>query len=199
MARRLNTNLSFVDLLFNVLIGFVMLFVIAFLLINPISKKADIPNKAEFVIILEWNKDMTDDLDLWIARDEDHPVGFSNRENTPLHLDRDDLGHANDKIVVDGVTLVVKSNRETSTIRGIIPGDYFVSVHGYSVRSDEPVDYTVTVLKVNPYREVYSISGVINRKREINRLPAFTIDAEGSVTEIFQHFKNVVPNNGAMQ
>ena len=40
--RRQGSNLAFNDLLFNVLIGFVMLFVIAFLLINPIAKKADI-------------------------------------------------------------------------------------------------------------------------------------------------------------
>ncbi len=37
--RRQGSNLAFNDLLFNVLIGFVMLFVIAFLLINPIAKK----------------------------------------------------------------------------------------------------------------------------------------------------------------
>ena len=52
--RRLGSGLAFNDLLFNVLIGFVMLFIIAFLLINPITKKADIPVKAEFIITIEW-------------------------------------------------------------------------------------------------------------------------------------------------
>ena len=46
--RRKAGNLAFNDLLFNVLVGFVMLFVIAFLLINPITKKNDIPSKAEY-------------------------------------------------------------------------------------------------------------------------------------------------------
>ena len=55
--RRTGSNLAFNDLLFNVLIGFVMLFVIAFLMINPIAKKADIPVKAEFIVVLEWDED----------------------------------------------------------------------------------------------------------------------------------------------
>ena len=43
--RRKAGNLAFNDLLSNVLVGFVMLFVIAFLLINPITKKNDIQAK----------------------------------------------------------------------------------------------------------------------------------------------------------
>ena len=42
------TNLSFNDMLFNILIGFVMLFILAFLLINPITKKADVPTRQKF-------------------------------------------------------------------------------------------------------------------------------------------------------
>lgn len=36
--RKYSSNLAFVDLLFNLLIGFASLFVIAFLMINPIAK-----------------------------------------------------------------------------------------------------------------------------------------------------------------
>ena len=190
--RRTGSNLAFNDLLFNVLIGFVMLFVIAFLLINPIAKKADIPVKAEFIIVLEWDEEATDDVDLWVQLDDKLPVGFSNRENTPLHLDRDDLGTTNDKIVIDGVTHIIKTNRETTTVRGIIPGDYYIVVHAYH-KKEVTIPYTVTVIKVNPFRQLYSLSGEITTMREIHRLPAFTIDANGRVKSIFQHFKDVVP------
>ena len=117
----IGSNLSFNDLLFNVLVGFVMLFVIAFLLINPITKKSDIPVKAEFLIVLSWPADAADDIDLWVQRDTEKPVGFSNRENTPLHLDRDDLGRTNDKVIIDGKATTINVNRETTTIRGIEP------------------------------------------------------------------------------
>ena len=195
-SRRQGSNLAFNDLLFNVLIGFVMLFVIAFLLINPIAKKADIPVKAEFIIVLEWDNDATDDVDLWVQLDDKLAVGFSNRENTPLHLDRDDLGTTNDKILIDGVTHIIKVNRETTTIRGIIPGDYFVVVHAYH-KKEVNIPYTVTVIKVNPFRQLYSLSGEITTMREIHRLPAFTIDADGRVRSIFQHFKDVVPTRNS--
>ena len=191
--RRTGSNLAFNDLLFNVLIGFVMLFVIAFLLINPIAKKADIPVKAEFVIVLEWDDESHTDLDLWVQLNKKTPVGFSNRENTPLHLDRDDLGTTNDKIVIDGQTVTVKTNRETTTIRGIIPGDYYVAVHAYS-KKEATVSYTVTVLKVNPFRQLYSLKGEILVNRSIHRLPAFTVEPSGRVTSIFKHVRQVVPS-----
>jgi hypothetical protein len=191
-GKRSGSNLAFNDLLFNVLIGFVMLFVIAFLLINPIAKKADIPVKAEFIIVLEWDVEARDDLDLWVQLDEHTPVGFSNRENTPLHLDRDDLGTTNDKIVIDGATVIIKSNRETTTIRGIIPGDYFIAVHAYH-KKEITIPYTVTVIKVNPFRQVYSITSEIVTMRAIHRLPAFTVESNGRVSSVFKHMKNVVP------
>ena len=190
--RRQGSNLAFNDLLFNVLIGFVMLFVIAFLLINPIAKKADIPVKAEFIVVLEWDEDASDDIDLWMQLDTNKPVGFTNREDTPLHLDRDDLGTTNDRIVVDGEVVFIKTNRETITIRGVIPGDYFVTVHMYSKKAAS-VPYTVTVMKVNPFRQIYSLTGKFLINREIQRLPAFTVDANGRVTRVFQHFKEIVP------
>jgi hypothetical protein len=198
MPRRPSNNLSFNDLLFNILIGFVLLFVIAFLLINPITKKSDIPVKAEFIITVEWDPEAVDDVDLWVQLDKNKPVGFSNREDTPLHLDRDDLGTTNDLVVIDGVTKTLKTNRESTTLRGIVPGDYFVAVHAYSKKA-ALIPYTVTVLKVNPYRQVYSISGTLYSNREIQRLPAFTVDSRGNVTSIFEHFKSIVPSKGAVQ
>ena len=193
----IGSNLAFNDLLFNVLVGFVMLFVIAFLLIIPITKKSDIPNKAEFLIVLTWPSTAADDVDLWVQRDSSKPVGFSNRELTPLHLDRDDLGRTNDKVIINGVEKVIQTNRETITIRGIVPGDYFVGVHYYSRTTTlEPFPYTVTVMKVNPYRELYSISGELNTKREKQRLPAFTVDKLGNVEEIFTHYRDIVPETG---
>ena len=39
---RYKTSIAFIDLLFNITIGLAMLFIIAFLLINPIAKKGDI-------------------------------------------------------------------------------------------------------------------------------------------------------------
>mgnify|MGYP003308892670 FL=1 len=77
-----------------------------------------------------------------------------------------------------------------------MPGDYFVAVHYYSMTTIEDLPYTVTIMKVNPFRELYSITGTLTSRREIQRLPAFSIDKDGSVIEIFKHFKKVVPESG---
>ena len=55
------STIGFTDLLFNLLVGFVFLFIIAFILINPITKKKDVPKKAEYMIIIEWPSMLVDD------------------------------------------------------------------------------------------------------------------------------------------
>ena len=51
------------DLLFNLLVGFVFLFIVAFLLINPPTKKEDAPKKAEYLIIIEWDEGVNKAVD----------------------------------------------------------------------------------------------------------------------------------------
>ena len=63
---RYKTSIAFIDLLFNITIGLAMLFIIAFLMINPITKKGDIEYKAEFMITLSWPTESYDDIDLYV-------------------------------------------------------------------------------------------------------------------------------------
>lgn len=195
--RRHSSSLAFNDILFNVLLGFVMLFIIAFLLINPITKKNDIPAKAEVMIVLEWEDTSSVDIDLWVQRDDTAMVGFSNKQNAPLHLDRDDLGARNDTVEINGNIEVIYLNRETTTIRGIVAGDYFISTHTYGAHSvdKKPIEITVTVMDVNPYREIYSRKVFTTRRGQIINFPGFTLDAEGKITDVFDHRKNLGPQS----
>ena len=193
---RYKTSIAFIDLLFNITIGLAMLFIIAFLLINPIAKKGDIIVNAEFIITMSWPKDSKDDIDLYVMDPAGNIVYFRDKDNGLMHLDRDDLGDKNDQVSTDAGIISFELNEEHLTIRGIVPGDYFVAVHYYSMTTIEDLPYTVTVMKVNPFRELYSITGTLTSRREIQRLPAFSIDKDGSVTEIFRHFKKIVPESG---
>ena len=47
------STIGFTDLLFNILVGFAFLFIIAFLLINPEQKNEDFERRAEFVGVME--------------------------------------------------------------------------------------------------------------------------------------------------
>lgn len=192
------TNLSFNDMLFNILIGFVMLFILAFLLINPITKKADVPTKAEILLMLEWDDMSSADMDLWVETENGNYVGFTTRQYNNWYLDKDDLGISNDTIVVDGVASVARVNGETITMRGIQPGKYYVAVHSYSMRESE-MDITVSLIDVNPYIESYSITKKFTGARQILRFPAFEVDKEGNITRIFKHNKRVVPTKNAQR
>ena len=59
-----HSNVSFLDLLFNLVVGFVMLFIIAFLLIRPIAENKQIEQKAEYIISVTWPNEFHDDVEV---------------------------------------------------------------------------------------------------------------------------------------
>ena len=193
MSNRYGSSLSFNDVLFNALLGFVVLFVLALLLINPITKKSDIPAKAEILIILEWADEASDDIDMWVQGPSGAPISFQNKTNGVMHLDRDDLGRTSDFMVVDGERIQITLNREVVSMRGIAPGDYYINIHVYNKKGNsEPTKYTITLLDVNPYKEVYVMQGELTARGEIVRLPGFTLDKEGVVTDVWPSDKIIV-------
>ena len=194
MRRHHSSSLSMNDMLFNVLLGFVMLFVIAFLLIQPPTKKADIPSKAEFIIMIEWPKDLSSDVDLWVQYEQNAPVGFSNKQEAPLHLDRDDLGDKNDIVIVNGKRELILQNREMTTVRGIAAGSYYVGIHLYHYSDVEPVEVTVTVFDINPYVEIYRRVVTLTETGQKANLPGFTINEAGNRIDAFEHNRNLGPN-----
>ena len=196
MERKYHSNLAFNDLLFNVMLGFVLLFIIAFLLINPPTKKDEVPLKAEWMIVVQWPEDLNDDIDTWVKAPNGNLVGFKSKETGLLHLDRDDLGISSDTFTIGTEIIQNRINREVVTIRGIVPGDYYVSLHMYSQRNNGSVPVTVSVMDVNPFVEVYNITVEMDTRGQQIALPSFTIDDEGNLAGTFKTTKSVVPTVG---
>jgi hypothetical protein len=185
MKRLYHTNTAFLDLLFNSLIGFVGLFFLAYILVNPKSeeeKKLD--SKAEFVIIVTWDKDFDDDVDSYVQDPEGHLVSFKRREDGLMHLDRDDLGHRNDVIETQFGEIKFEENREIVTIRGIIPGEYVVNVHMYKKVTNEPVTVKVQLDKINSYSVVVQKEVNLDVTGAEKTAFRFVIDKDGSVADI---------------
>ena len=180
-----HSNTSFLDLLFNTLVGFVMLFIIAFLLISPIKKKKEIEQKAEYVVTVTWPQGMTDDVDTWLLDPAEKLMSFRSKEVGLMHLDRDDLGHINDNQFVPGVGKVnYPYNREITTIRGILPGEYVLNIHMYRKDGKEPVPVTVTLEKLNPtVKLIYSTTQVLNVKWEEKTINRFTLNPDGEIID----------------
>ena len=114
------STIAFTDLLFNILVGFAFLFIIAFLLIKPEAKKENFDRKAEFVVIMEWDKEATGDIDLYVQDPTGAQCSFRLPVANFMHLDKDDLGASNDTVVnADGSSSTVKINIEVITSRDV--------------------------------------------------------------------------------
>ena len=202
---RFKSSLGFIDLLFNILLGFAFLFIIAFLLIKPEAKKKDFDRRAEFVIILEWDHDAPDDLDLYVQDPTNDKVSFRLPIANYMHLDKDDLGVRNDTIInADGTTSTVKINREVVTIRGIIAGEYIINAHYYSTRvysgsqlepDERTVDYRnkpqrdltvkIELHKVTPYGVLWAGEKKFTHRGQEETFLRFRLDTDGNIIPPF--------------
>ena len=135
MNEKYKSTIGFIDLLFNILVGFAFLFIVAFILIKPESKKKDFERRAEFVVVMEWDNEAPDDIDLYVEDPLKGLVFYQSPRENFSHLDKDDLGDKNDSITFkDGTVSKIKINREVVTIRGILPGEWTINAHYYSDR-----------------------------------------------------------------
>jgi len=192
MRRQYHSNLPFIDLLFNVLIGFVFLFIVSFLLINPIAKRADIEVKAEFLITVMWPDNLEDDVDTYVEDPAGNLVWFRSREPGLMHLDRDDLGKRNDEVVTAAGTILFPENREIVTLRGIVPGEYVVNIHMYFKVGKEPVPVTVQIDKINPYSVVVRETIELKEKGEEITVTRFSVKSNGDIIDVNKLPKKLV-------
>jgi len=187
MRRRRHTREAevdpFYDMLFNMLIAFVFCFIVALLAMNPKALKAgDIPSKAEYIVTVSWPDLNPNDIDTWVEDPKGDLVWFRAREAGLMYLDRDDRGDANDAIVINGKRIQSPFRQEVVTVRGIVPGEFTVNVQYYQSRDGQPVEVTVSVIKVNPRAEVV-FHGQLTLARQGDEATAarFTVLPDGKV------------------
>lgn len=177
----------FTDLIFNALLIFTFLFLMALLLLNPPAKSGIIDPKAEFLITVSWADNDPNDVDVWAAGPGNRQVWYMRPQDGLMHIDRDDRGLANDTQIVEGQTIVNPLNQEVLTIRGRPPGEYVVNLQYYKSENNQPVPVNVYVAEVNPKLKVlhYSTSVLQQQGDEVTAV-RFTIDPEGRVGNINQ-------------
>ncbi len=183
----------FSDLLFNGLLGFTFLFLLAIMFMNPVAKTGIIDPKAEYIISVSWEDNSPDDIDTWVEDPKGNLVWFRDREAGLIHLDRDDRGIANDTITVNGEEIQNPLNQEVITIRGVVSGEYVVNLHYYSSETKKPVEVDVKVMKVNPALEIVYYGQVTLKGRGDEKTAVrFSVDKSGSVTQINHIQKSIV-------
>lgn len=183
----------FSDLLFNTLLAFVLLFAVALVAMNPKAKTGAIEAKAELIITVSWPDMNPNDIDTWVQDPGGNLLWFRAREAGLMHLDRDDRGLANDTMVINGQQVTNPLNQEVVSIRGYAAGEFVVNAHYYESKNGEPVDVTVSVVKVNPRAEIVFYGSVtLQRKGDEATAVRFTLDREGRVSQVNTLAKTIV-------
>ena len=187
-----SNSLAFLDLLFNTLLCFVVLFAISFILINPVENNKKIDVKAEYLITASWPKDMKDDIDIYVEDPLGNIIFFKNKESGLMHLDRDDMGHKNDIINTSSGSIEYNENREVVTLRGVYTGEYTVNIHVYSKRTLEDIPVTVDIEKLNPYKKVLLKTVTLSSAGEEKTVCRMRINSSKGVSSINYLFKRLV-------
>ena len=184
-TRRRNESDPFTDLLFNALLGFTFLFLVAIMFMNPEAKSGLIDPKAEYILTITWEDNSPDDIDTWVEDPEGQVIWFRSPEAGLLHLDRDDRGLINDTITINGEVVKNPLNQEVVTIRGVVKGEYVVNLHYYASETLKAVDVNIRLVKVNPaFKIIYY--GTVNLEKVGDEKTAlcFKIGGDGKIYNI---------------
>jgi len=164
------------------------------MLIRPQTQKANMKNKAEYIITVTWPNDNTDDIDTWLEDPLGGVVWFRRLEKNFAHIDRDDLGYINDTIIMpDGLVVKCPRNQELTTIRGFIPGEWTLNVHAYTKREKEPTHVIATIDKINPsFSTVFYKDITLTSQWQEETATRFTMNANGDIMMFDPTFKPLV-------
>ena len=180
--RQFNTNLAFVDLLFNLSVGLTCLFVMAFILINPIAKAEITEPPVIMLVELEWSDASDRDIDLHMRGPDGVTVSYRFKDATYMVLERDDTGLKKDTFELNGEEIAIHRNYEVISITALPPGEYVVNIHYYN-KSGDPEDATVSITQIKPYKPVYTKTVTLTPNGETTIL-SFVVDDQKTIYDM---------------
>tara|TARA_Y100000310_G_scaffold335939_1_gene419211 strand:- start:650 stop:1186 length:537 start_codon:yes stop_codon:yes gene_type:complete len=165
-----------------------MLVAILYLLKTDEEKIKSRPPNVIYEVILTWDGESEDDLDLYVRAASGHTVAFNNREGgqgSLISLDHDALGKRRNNSLTAGVEgTVVPFNEEIVSFRGVTEGENIVTVHVYSKRDEKPTKATIKLVKVKPFKEVVVKERLFEITGDEKIAFRFKTDKDGRVLEV---------------
>ena len=185
LHRRSDGQDAFTDVLFNTLLGFAFMFVVAFSFMGDPRKTGAVDAKAEVLITVRWPDDHPDDIDTVVEDPLGNLVWYHNQATELMHLDRDDRGTYADRLRIDGREVSNPINQEIVSLRSLVPGEYVVNLLHYKANYSAPVPVTVTVEKLNPEVQVvyYGSHDLVGAGTELTAV-RFVLDSDGAIADV---------------
>ena len=191
--RRFFSFRPFIDVLFCCLL---MLVAILFLLKTEEEKTKSRPPNVIYEVVLTWDGNSEDDLDLYVQAASGHVVSFNNREGgqgSLISLDHDALGKRRNNSLGQGQEgTVVEFNEEIVSFRGVTSGENIVTVHVYSKRDDSPTKATIKLIKIKPFTEFIVKEKMFETTGQEKTAFRFVTDAGGNIVDINELPANLV-------
>ena len=185
MKRKFFTFKPFIDTLFCCLL---MLVAILFLLKTEEDNVKARPPNVIYEVILTWDGESQDDLDLYVRAASGHTVAFNNREGgegSLISLDHDALGKRRNNSLSQNVAgRVVGFNEEVVSFRGITEGENIVTVHVYAKRDEKATKGTIKLIRIKPFKEVVVKEREFTTTGQEEIAFRFKTDKDGNVLDI---------------
>jgi hypothetical protein len=165
-----------------------MLVAILFLLKTEEEKTKSRPPNVIYEVVLTWDGESNDDLDLYVRAASGHTVSFNNREGgqgSLISLDHDALGKSRNNSLADGQQgTVISYNEEIVSFRGVTKGENIVTVHVYSKQDEKPVPATIKLIQIKPFKEVVAKERIFETAGDEKIAFRFKTNENGQITEI---------------
>jgi hypothetical protein len=165
-----------------------MLVAILFLLKSDEEQTKMRPPNVIYEVILTWDGNSEDDLDLYVQAASGHVVSFNNREGgqgSLISLDHDALGRRRNNSLAEGQAgKVVAFNEEIVSFRGVTSGENIVTVHVYSKRDEESTEATIKLVQIKPFKEIVTKRRLFESTSQEKTAFRFRTDENGRITEI---------------
>ena len=172
-----------------------MLVAILFLLKTEEQKTKARPPNVIYEVVLTWDGESNDDLDIYVQSASGHIVSFNNREGGEgilISLDHDALGKARNNNLPNENGVIVNYNEEVVSFRGVLEGENIVTVHVYSKTDPDPIKATIKLIKIKPFKEVITKEKMFESTGQEKIAFRFTTDKNGLIIDISELPANLV-------
>lgn len=178
-------HILFRDLLLSMLLRLTALVVFLVMAVHPeAARDADrVAPPGSIAVSIAWDPG-PGDVDLWVMGPGDGPTYYKRRAGKVFSLLRDDRGDDGDSS---------PANFENAYSRSLVPGEYVVNVHGYSISGKKRVHVEVALGKTaDQVKTLVSTDVEVSPGQELT-VVRFRLDADGNVVpgSVHRAFKSL--------